>query len=111
MGYRIIYSVGPDHFPECLSLVNDHQLHSEALQLFAIGSQEYTSIAESYAEKLKKKRHYEEAAIIFVKAGQLQQALDCFVLCHNWRQAMCLTARLGYTQEQVADLARKMAGK
>ncbi|NWT12489.1 ELP1 protein, partial [Vireo altiloquus] len=102
---------GPEHFSEFLNLVKDQNLYSEALKLYASSTQEYKDISDAYGEYLIQKQLYEQAALIFARAGIFAKALDAFQTSGSWQQALCMASRLGYTQDKLSSLARSMAGK
>ncbi|NWH92099.1 ELP1 protein, partial [Aegithalos caudatus] len=102
---------GPEHFSEFLNLVKDQNLYSEALKLYPSSTQEYKDISDAYGEYLIQKQLYEQAALIFARAGIFAKALDAFQSSGSWQQALCMASRLGYTKDKLSSLARSMAGK
>ncbi|KAI1239808.1 hypothetical protein IHE44_0011242 [Lamprotornis superbus] len=102
---------GPEHFSEFLNLVKDQNLYSEALKLYPSSTQEYKDISDAYGEYLMQKQLYEQAALIFARAGIFAKALDAFQSGGSWQQALCMASRLGYTKDKLSSLARSMAGK
>ncbi|NWV00667.1 ELP1 protein, partial [Upupa epops] len=114
---------GPEHFSEFLNLVKDQNLYCEALNLYPSGTQEYKAyfhfsllpflqdISDAYGEYLIEKQLYEQAALIFARAGIFAKALDAFQNSGSWQQALCMASRLDYTKDQLSSLARSMAGK
>ncbi|NXS21232.1 ELP1 protein, partial [Mystacornis crossleyi] len=102
---------GPEHFSEFLNLVKDQNLYSEALKLYPSSTQEYKDISDVYGEYLIQKQLYEQAALIFARAGIFAKALDAFQSSGSWQQALCMASRLGYTKDKLSSLARSMAGK
>ncbi|XP_071964263.1 elongator complex protein 1-like [Antedon mediterranea] len=100
----------PEHFDECLALIKEHKLHSLALSLFTYNTDKYKAVATSYAEYLTEKNRHEEAGTLYTLSGEWSDALEAYVKCGNWQQVFCLTARLGYGQDKVSMLARKLAG-
>ncbi|XP_052279525.1 putative elongator complex protein 1 isoform X1 [Dreissena polymorpha] len=104
-----IVKCGDERFAECMLLINQHHLHVPALQLYPPHSQQYKNIAIGYADVLSGKRRHDEAAIFYVKGEIWDMALTSFLACHQWQQVFCMTARLGYTQDREAAVARKLA--
>ncbi|NXQ30492.1 ELP1 protein, partial [Alaudala cheleensis] len=102
---------GPEHFSEFLNLVKDQNLYSEALKLYPSSTQEYKDISDAYGEYLIQKQLYEQAALIFARAGIFAKALDAFQSSGSWQQALCMASRLGYTKDKLSSLAQSMAGK
>ncbi|KAL2294004.1 hypothetical protein Nmel_007714 [Mimus melanotis] len=102
---------GPEHFSEFLNLVKDQNLYSEALKLYPSSTQEYKDISDAYGEYLMQRQLYEQAALIFGRAGIFAKALNAFQSSGSWQQALCMASRLGYTKDKLSSLARSMAGK
>ncbi|XP_072716665.1 elongator complex protein 1 isoform X2 [Ciconia boyciana] len=102
---------GPEHFSEFLNLVKDQNQYCEALKLYPSSTQEYKDISDAYGEYLIQKQLYEQAALIFARAGIFAKALDAFQNSGSWQQALCMASRLGYTKDKLSSLARSMAGK
>ncbi|KFZ57183.1 Elongator complex protein 1 [Podiceps cristatus] len=102
---------GPEHFSEFLNLVKDQNQYYEALKLYPSGTQEYKDISDAYGEYLIEMQLYEQAALIFARAGIFAKALDAFQNGGSWQQALCMASRLGYTKDKLSSLSRSMAGK
>ncbi|XP_035746672.1 elongator complex protein 1 isoform X3 [Egretta garzetta] len=102
---------GPEHFSEFLNLVKDQNQYREALKLYPSSTQEYKDISDAYGEYLIQKQLYEQAALIFARAGIFEKALDAFQNSGSWQQALCMASQLGYTKDKLSSLARSMAGK
>ncbi|KAM9262872.1 elongator complex protein 1 isoform 4-T4 [Morus bassanus] len=102
---------GPEHFSEFLNLVKDQNQYCEALKLYPSSTQEYKDISDAYGEYLIQKQLYEQAALIFARAGIFAKALDAFQNSGSWQQALCMASWLGYSKDKQSSLARSMAGK
>ncbi|NXA41013.1 ELP1 protein, partial [Eudromia elegans] len=102
---------GPEHFSEFLNLVKDQNQYHEALKLYAPGTREYKDISDAYGDYLNQKQLYEQAALIFARAGIFAKALDSFLSSGSWQQALCMASRLGYTADKLSSLAQSMAVK
>ncbi|XP_074936110.1 elongator complex protein 1 isoform X2 [Phalacrocorax aristotelis] len=102
---------GPEHFSEFLNLVKGQNQYCEALKLYPSSTQEYKDISDAYGEYLIQKQLYEQAALIFARAGIFAKALDAFQNSGSWQQALCMASQLGYTKDKLSSLARSMAGK
>lgn len=68
-------------------------------------------ISDAYGEYLIQKQLYEQAALIFARAGIFAKALDAFLSSGSWQQALCMASRLGYTTDKLSRLAQSMAGR
>lgn len=102
---------GPEHFPECLSLIRDQNLHVEALKLYPPSSPQYKEIGMAYGEQLMQERLGEQAGLVFARCGAHEKALDAFLAAGSWQQALCVASQLRLSQEQLASLSRTLAGK
>ncbi|KAJ8304476.1 hypothetical protein KUTeg_018059 [Tegillarca granosa] len=102
---------GDEHFPECISLVQEHKLYTESLLLFPVSSQHYKDLSKLYGDYLVEKRRHDEAGIMYIKAEEWKLALDAFTDCCNWRQVFCMTAKLKYQTDTETDIARKLAAE
>lgn len=71
----------------------------------------FQDISDAYGEYLIQKQLYEQAALIFARAGIFAKALDAFQSSGSWQQALCMASRLGYTKDKLSSLARSMAGR
>lgn len=56
-----IRRIGSERFNECLELIKEQNLYTEALQLYT--GPEYKTIAGCYGEYLIEKKRYEESSI------------------------------------------------
>ncbi|XP_074850568.1 elongator complex protein 1 isoform X2 [Carettochelys insculpta] len=102
---------GPEHFSEFLNLVKDQNLYNEALKLYPPDTPEHKAVGSAFGEHLNKKHLYEQAGLIFARCGTYERALDAFLSSGCWQQALCMASQLGYTADQLAGLARSLAGK
>lgn len=71
----------------------------------------FQDISDAYGEYLVQKQLYEQAALIFARAGIFAKALDAFQSSGSWQQALCMASRLGYTKDKLSSLAQSMAGR
>nr|XP_008170108.1 elongator complex protein 1 isoform X1 [Chrysemys picta bellii]XP_008170109.1 elongator complex protein 1 isoform X1 [Chrysemys picta bellii]XP_008170110.1 elongator complex protein 1 isoform X1 [Chrysemys picta bellii] len=102
---------GTEHFSEFLNLVKDQNLYNEALKLYPPDTPEHKAVGSAFGEHLNQKHLYEQAGLIFARCGAFERALDAFLSSGSWQQALCMASRLGYTVDQLASLARSLAGK
>uniref|UniRef100_A0A2K6EGA9 Elongator acetyltransferase complex subunit 1 n=1 Tax=Propithecus coquereli TaxID=379532 RepID=A0A2K6EGA9_PROCO len=102
---------GPEYFPECLNLIKDKNLYNEALKLYPPNSQQYKDISIAYGEHLMQENMYEPAGLVFARCSAHEKALSAFLTCGSWKQALCVAAWLNLTKDQLAGLARTLAGK
>ena len=57
----VIFAIGSERFNECLELIKEQNLYTEAFQLYT--GPEYKTIAGCYGEYLIGKKRYEESGI------------------------------------------------
>ncbi|KAK3098402.1 hypothetical protein FSP39_019180 [Pinctada imbricata] len=100
-----------EHFQECLTLVVDHKLYTDALDLFSPSSSQYKEVAKHYGDYLTERRKHEEAGIMYIGAEKWELAIDSFLASGNWQQVLCMAARLKYGKDNMANLSRKLAGQ
>ncbi|XP_072114226.1 elongator complex protein 1 isoform X2 [Mobula birostris] len=102
---------GRQHFTELLNLVKDQKMYSDALKLFPANSQEYKDISVVFGEYLIEKQYFEQAGLIFARSGECEKALNAFLQCCNWQQALCMAAQLHYTEDKMISIARTISGR
>ncbi|XP_049641142.1 elongator complex protein 1 [Suncus etruscus] len=102
---------GPEYFSECLNLIKDKNLYKEALKLYPPDSQQYKDISIAYGEHLLQERLFEPAGLVLARCGAHEKALDAFLACGSWQQALCVAFQLNWTKDQLAALSRTLAGK
>ncbi|XP_066576528.1 elongator complex protein 1 isoform X2 [Amia ocellicauda] len=102
---------GQEHFTEFLNLVKDQKLYNEGLRLYTSDSPQYKAISCAYAEHLLEQQFPEQAGLLLSRCGEKLRALEAFVTSTSWQHAFCMAARLHFTPDKLADLARTLAGK
>jgi elongator complex protein 1 len=65
----------------------------------------------AYGEHLMQEHLYEPAGLVFARCGAQEKALEAFLACGSWQQALCVAAQLQMSKDKVAGLARTLAGK
>ncbi|XP_033841778.1 elongator complex protein 1 [Periophthalmus magnuspinnatus] len=102
---------GKEHFPEVLQLVKEQKLYTEALNLFAADKTHYKELTVAFAEHLVGQQQMEQAGLLLWRCGETHLALQSFVSCCSWRQALCVAQVIPLPPDQLALLARDMAEK
>ena len=87
----------------------DREHHEHHKHLQNCGDGRRSAVLNALGEQLSAKGKYEDAAITFVAAGDLEQALRSYRLASAWRPAMTLAFRLGKDDSFVKDLARRLS--
>ncbi|XP_068181291.1 elongator complex protein 1 [Antennarius striatus] len=101
---------GAEHFPEALALVKEQHLYPTALRLYPDGP-EHLALSREYAQHLLERREAEQAGLLLWRCGDAAAALQAFASCCSWRSAVCAAEQVPLPPEQVALLARQLAGK
>uniref|UniRef100_A0A8C1L9Z2 Elongator complex protein 1 n=1 Tax=Cyprinus carpio TaxID=7962 RepID=A0A8C1L9Z2_CYPCA len=102
---------GEEHFTELLSLVKDQRLYSEALELYPSDSEQYKTLSVAYAEHLVEQQQAEQAGLLLWRCGENARALQAFISCTSWRNALAVATHIPLPPEQLALLARDLAGR
>uniref|UniRef100_A0A8C7UBP6 Elongator complex protein 1 n=1 Tax=Oncorhynchus mykiss TaxID=8022 RepID=A0A8C7UBP6_ONCMY len=101
---------GEKHFTEALNLVKDQRLYSEALGLYPTDSPQYKALSCAYAEYLVEQQQAEQAGLLLWRCGEATRALQAFVGSASWRYALCVAEQIPLPSDQLALLARDLAG-
>uniref|UniRef100_A0A8C1IT94 Elongator complex protein 1 n=1 Tax=Cyprinus carpio TaxID=7962 RepID=A0A8C1IT94_CYPCA len=102
---------GEEHFTELLNLVKDQRLYSDALELYSLNSEQYKTLSVAYAEHLVEQQQAEQAGLLLWRCGENARALQAFVSCTSWRNALAVATHIPLPPEQLALLARDLAEK
>lgn len=129
-----MFCSGEEHFPEVLHLVKEQKLYSEALRLYAADSPQYRVNAAlfsfyflikvsslkcrkplqllscGYAEHLMELQQAEQAGLLMWRCGEPVRALQAFTISSSWRNAICVAQQIPLPPDQLALLARDLAG-
>uniref|UniRef100_A0A672ZM53 Elongator complex protein 1 n=1 Tax=Sphaeramia orbicularis TaxID=375764 RepID=A0A672ZM53_9TELE len=101
---------GQEHFPEALQLVKQQKLYNEALRLFTADSAQYKALSCAYAEHLVEQQQAEQAGLLLWRCGEITSALQAFATSNSWRNAICVAQQIPLPPDQLALLARDLAG-
>uniref|UniRef100_A0A669D3C0 Elongator complex protein 1 n=1 Tax=Oreochromis niloticus TaxID=8128 RepID=A0A669D3C0_ORENI len=101
---------GEEHFPEALQLVKEQKLYSEALRLYSADSAHYKTLSCAYAEHLVEQQQAEQAGLLLWRCGEPARALQAFATSSSWRNAICVAQQIPLPPDQLALLARDLAG-
>uniref|UniRef100_A0A672QRD3 Elongator complex protein 1 n=1 Tax=Sinocyclocheilus grahami TaxID=75366 RepID=A0A672QRD3_SINGR len=102
---------GEEHFTELLNLVKDQRLYSDALELYSSNSEQYKTLSVAYAEHLVEQQQAEQAGLLLWRCGENARALQAFVSCTSWRNALAVATHIPLPPEQLTVLARDLAEK
>ncbi|CDR38690.1 CYFA0S02e04588g1_1 [Cyberlindnera fabianii] len=90
---------------ELLDYVVDYELYQTALGIFKYDNEKQNTILELYARNLQSRQSYSEAGITYELLGQLDDALEAYILGQRWREALSITSRADFKElgEETAD--------
>ncbi|XP_014253046.1 elongator complex protein 1 isoform X2 [Cimex lectularius] len=103
-----ISKCGEEKMDECYILIKEYNLYSQALELFKNDVQRYVLVASMFGESLYKKRHFEEAGIMFARANKLEKAIEAFTKSGNWRQCIILSRQCNFSDDDVRRLGESL---
>ena len=102
------FNAGDEYFSDALSLASSHGLLRLLLSLTREkGCRKRVHIA--MAEQLSSQSKYEDAALCYAAADDLEQSLRCYRLAGAWRPAMMLAMRLGKDSDSISSMAARLA--
>ncbi|CAL1294302.1 unnamed protein product [Larinioides sclopetarius] len=100
-----------DKFSECLQLIKDQRLYTEALYIFPHSSQQSEAVWNEYGDYLITKRYFDEAGLIFTRCGMYDKALMAYKDNLNWQMVLSTANRLDYTENRIIDLCLELSAK
>lgn len=83
-----------EKFDECLNLIRNHNMYRNGLKIFKKDSKEYKEVARIYGDYLLSKNKLKEAAIMFHKANDYNNALNIYKLAGCWQEAIMVSTLL-----------------
>uniref|UniRef100_A0A3P9AM11 Elongator complex protein 1 n=1 Tax=Esox lucius TaxID=8010 RepID=A0A3P9AM11_ESOLU len=98
---------GEEHFTEALNLVKDQRLYGEALGLYPANSSQYRV---THRISRMAQHQPEQAGLLLWRCGEAARALQAFVGGASWRNALCVAEQIPLPPDQLALLARDLAG-
>ncbi|BDA44195.1 Elongator complex protein 1 [Coccomyxa sp. Obi] len=103
-----LLQAGDAHFDAALALARDKGLLRELLDALPGGDARRARVLEAYGEALAARNLTEDAAVAFLAAGRLEEALTQYKVAGQWRMAFVLAGRLGWAAKQVQALAAEL---
>ncbi|GFT28989.1 elongator complex protein 1 [Nephila pilipes] len=100
-----------DAFSECLQLIKDQRLYTDALYLFPSSSSQYKAIWSEYGDYLMTKRYFDESGIIFTRCEMHEKALIAYKESLNWQMILCSATKLNYAENKLACLCHEVSEK
>ncbi|EIE25950.1 IKI3-domain-containing protein [Coccomyxa subellipsoidea C-169] len=102
-----LLQAGDAHFDAALRLARDKGLLRELLGALPAGDARRAQVLEAYGEALAARNLTEDAALAFLAAGCLEQALARYKVAGQWCMAFG-AGRLGWAAKQVQALAAEL---
>lgn len=68
------------------------------------------ALSRAYAEHLVEQQQAEQAGLLLWRSGELAAALQAFTASSSWRNAVCVAQQIPLPPDQLALLARDLAG-
>ncbi|CCH44803.1 Elongator complex protein [Wickerhamomyces ciferrii] len=94
---------------EFKNYVVEHELYKVALGIYRYEHQKQNSILDLYAKNLYSKQEYVEAGITYELLGNLEDALEAYILGQKWREALAITEREEF-KDQMIETAERLIG-
>ncbi|EEB17582.1 elongator complex protein, putative [Pediculus humanus corporis] len=98
-----------DEIDECITFIKSHQLYKYALKLVPQNTDKFKNICVCYGEELMKGNHFEEAGIMFAKAGLYKNAIDAYKKSGNWREVISCANELKFKESELNELYYELA--
>lgn len=105
---------GEDAFLELQDYVIDHNLYTQALEIFKYNQPKQDKILELQAEYFYKQAEYQKSGLIYEMLGQYTSALDSYKLGTCWEQALSIIDRNPdgtFDAEKILQVADELADK
>ncbi|KAJ7630747.1 pol II transcription elongation factor [Roridomyces roridus] len=103
-----IHLAGPNHFDEAVAYIEQHRLYGQAITIWK-DTDQYNNILDVYGDWLFERRDFRQAALVFTKAGILNKAMAAHEKCLEWQELFDLVARTEVPEEDVVDIAYRVA--
>ncbi|KAI0559629.1 Elongator complex protein [Gracilaria domingensis] len=101
---RHLFACGKEKFGQCVSLTHEHQLYEPALQLFSGEEDIISDLLNGYGNYLQRSGSFDDAAAVFIRNGDLQQASICYQKGGRWQLAINAVSRLTLSDEQKCSM-------
>lgn len=102
---------GEERFNEILAYIKEHNVYVLAMNLFKNNETQYRVIAAAYGDHLMTLRRYDEAGIMYMRSGSLENAVDAFLKAGDWRQCVLTGKKLNYSDDLYKKLLTVLKSK
>lgn len=93
---------GEERFDEALGLVKTHNLYRDALAAYKNDAECYKKIAHAYGDYLRENGKFENASVMYERAGLLSQAVTCAKHVLDWQRCLALAKKEGIYPQDLA---------
>lgn len=85
---RHLHASGKEKHVECVAFAHKHALYKTGLQLFCDDDAVRSDLFNGFGKHLQKCERFEEAAVVFMRNGDLQNASLCYAKGGHWQLAV-----------------------
>lgn len=102
-----LFELGSECELEFDNYVVKHELYKPALSIYKYDEARYNLILKLYADNLSEKKVFDEAALAYEYLKDHENALDNYVLCKRWKEALFI-AKGHKSPEEQSDIAENL---
>ncbi|KAH7883327.1 pol II transcription elongation factor [Phlebopus sp. FC_14] len=103
-----LHLAGPDYFQEALHYIEHHNLYEAGLGIWE-GTESYQAVLNAYGSWLFDRRDYKQAALVFVEASNLRNAMVAHERALEWQELFELSAREKVSAHAVKEISYRVA--
>lgn len=105
---RHLAGAGESKFAQALEYTEQYSLYDTALELWK-NTERYEEVLTQYGGWLFERREWNEAAAVFVEAGQAKKAMLSYERALEWQLLFEFAVRNGTEEEEVKGIAKRVA--
>ncbi|KAI0785729.1 IkappaB kinase complex IKAP component [Abortiporus biennis] len=99
---------GDDHFDEAMDYVEKHQLYDAALSIWK-ETNHYDTVLSTYGDWLFERREFRHAGFVFTQAQKYEKAMVAYEKALDWQELFALAVQQQASEEDLADMAYRVA--
>lgn len=102
---------GVDYFDQCLNLMKEHKLYTEAVRIYSEGNDTklLNTVMKEYGDFLVMEGRYEEAGLVYSNCNDNEKALLAFKSAGDWQMVLATAGKLHWNDVQILEIAHQMA--
>ncbi|KAJ3055398.1 hypothetical protein HK097_010674, partial [Rhizophlyctis rosea] len=100
---------GDERHDEALHYIKRYSLHKAAVEIYAPHPEKRRAVMKLWAEDLGERGTADEAALLYVMAGEKRSAMECYRKATMWQEAMAIAYELGIEQSELVWMAGELA--